>query len=401
MWGGFLRGVFVALALSVSGQTGEDPPVTLGKPAGWSVQSTEAVTLIKIAPDSTLYEKPDPDSKRLATVSAGQYGLLDSQLSWVKIRYGETIGWIDLEAEALPPGQKTTFGKEDAPEQQRAFPSHRDWRVTRDLGPYTLFSEADDPELIEVLLHIAEQHAELYRERFGETVDPVGGQIVMFVEREAYLHFLEQVGISVSVAHGHGMFYSPRTVAIFQGKAAPLQLAATLAHELTHFLNWRLRRLAGGGVTFPWWLEEGTAEDLALSRLDREGRLHAALTGRKNLRYGGTLDRILIGVERELFHGSPPSLSELMAFDHETCCSEADAGFSVLLSALWVRFMLDSQDTGLRESFQTYLAGLTHGENPDLLTSRLGREEPWLEDRFRLWVQQRRQRLRPGVILPK
>lgn len=409
--GSLARSVALSSLLVVAPATGQSDEETraLGKPAAWSMAGEAAEALIPIGPNSALYDEADGGEadgeadgagRKLAVVPEGRYPLIESRHPWVKIRYGELVGWVDLEAPPQPledPSEGRTDAAAEEPSQLEPAPP-RDWETQVELGPYTLRSEIADPELIQVLRQVAEQHAGLYRDRFGSSVEASGGQIVVFAERPSFERYLEASGAGATTVHGNGTFHSPRTVALVRGDLKPSALAAALAHELTHFLSWRLRRMAGGGTELPWWLEEGMAEDLALARLDRSGRLRLGPLGRHSLRYGKAVDRILIEAERRLFHGVSPRLSDVQAWDSTTCCTGgADAGFNVLLSALWIRYLLDSERA---EEFRVYLGQWLSGGRPGPLAAALGVEEAGIQSDFRLWVQDQRQRLRPGAILP-
>ncbi len=83
----------------------QDEP--LGQPAGWAVE--EPVTLVGVVSGSELFREPDPATMVLAILPEAQLPLIETRGTWVKVRYGDQVGWVDLEggrrlADAAPRG---------------------------------------------------------------------------------------------------------------------------------------------------------------------------------------------------------------------------------------------------------------------------------------------------------
>ena len=378
----------VSFAASIAAQ--EAP---LGKPAGWAVEDTAA--LIDVIAGSQLQLEPEDDSQVLTLLPEARLPLLESRGSWVQVRYGDRIGWIDLDAPPATMPLPVLVVPEAEPEVLRPkleMLSFGPLWTENDLGPYKLFSRVQEPALIDYLARVAAEHAQVYAERYGlasaELADgEVDGTVVLCASRHGFLEFQRSRGHNPLETRIEGYFHSPDIVVTYRGKSSRQQLAATHIHELTHLLNWRiLSRWGRADLPMPPWLEEGMAEDMSLSRIDRKGRLVAEPLGPTNLRYDRRLGVLLLEVEQKIsFGGTAPSVPQLLAMDREAFMG-SDSELNYLMSALVVRYLLD--DAELSIGFREFLAAVADGGSPDSEEMRLFLNTSWerLSQGFRGWL---------------
>ncbi len=411
----------------------------LGQPAGWTV--ADSVTLIAIASGSELYREPDHAAMVITVLPDARLPLVETRENWVKVRYGDRVGWVDLEAD-LETDFETDF---EARRESGEVPALR-FVVTEpeplaigegwqkgELGPYKLFSKVSEPSLIDYLDSVASEHARVYAERYGLEVAPeLTGSVLLFAGRQPFLDFQRSRGNGMVENRIDAYFHSPDTVLMYRGRGSRHKLAATLIHELTHLINWQTlraksprrgangksprrgangkspRRGANGKsprrgaygksprrdahgtaeTSMPPWLEEGMAEDLSLSRINRKGRLVAEPLGPTNLHYGRRLGVRLRKLGQEIaIGGTAPSLPRLLAMDKESFLA-SDVSLNYFMSALWIRYLLSDGEPLLAAGFRAFLASVAGGGRPDPeeLRSRLGRDWQQLAGDFRGWL---------------
>ncbi len=364
-------------------------PTILGQPAGWSMES-EAPAMATIVEGSTLYLDPIPSSPILAMLPEGQLPIIESHGSWVKVHYGDQFGWVDLETPRRPADAAITRAAEPEAFQ---LPDAEWYRKT--WGTYELFSLVYDQRLLNALALAAKGHAELYADRFGLSPrQAISGSVVILANQEAFRTFLRHRDEDVRVT-ANGYFLSPEMVFLYPGRSSKRQLSATLIHELTHLLNWQiLRELGRTDTPLPPWLEEGMADDLALSLQGRNGELTAEPLGPGNLHYGPRLGALLHRLVSDMAAGGSgyaPSLRQLMTMDKGAFMA-AERERHYLMSSLWVRYLLSGAGDEIAGRFRGYLATMVRGGSsyPDELASQLGRDLNALENGFRVWLTQQR-----------
>ena len=303
----------------------------LGRPAGWAVE--DSTSLVTVAGGSALHLEPDPAALVLLILPAVQLPLVESRDRWVKVRYGDRVGWVDLEGGRAPRAAPPVRHEVAEPEP---LAIGEGWRQG-ELGPYELFRRFEEPGLIDELGRVAGQHARLYVERYGLEVGEVAGSVLLFAGRREFLEFQRSRGHEVE-NRIDAYFHSPRTVVMYRARGRRGKLAASLIHELTHLLTWQA--LGAGrrvGSPLPPWLEEGMAEDLALSRLDRRDRLVASPLAPTNLRFGRRLGARLLELEQKIGPGgTAPALPQLLAMDEDAFTS-SDIEVNYFMSACFVR----------------------------------------------------------------
>ena len=225
-------------------------------------------------------------------------------------------------------------------------------------GPFLLLTDAGEP-LRARCPRLAGQLDRLYAERTG--LEPVGEPreaILLFAKDGAFLIFRTRI----SPESRRHAFAAPARgfVAIAAGDRPVEQVQATLVHELVHLLN---RRYLGPAL--PSWLDEGLAEDLAMSRIGADGTLVPGslgswevpgTSGSAGLLGGGqvVLDRLRAGMRR----GELETFERLVGLDRAAFQAERAYRTHYALSAFWVRYLLSGESAAGREGFRAFLAAV-------------------------------------------
>lgn len=238
-------------------------------------------------------------------------------------------------------------------------------------GPYSLLTDAADPELLSACARIGSQLDATFEQRFG--VRPAGSPaeaILLFRRHRDYNAFVRTEG---RLAAGYAGFTSGSLVALHAAPPRP-EVIQTLAHELTHLVE---RRAFGPGL--PPWLSEGlanalgqTADSTGFGPLAGQNGAEALARRLRQAQQAGEARPFaeLAGLPRSAFDRG------VRAFDYEQ-------------STLWVRYLL--LDPGLSPRFRAYLARLAEGERyeTEKLREHLGRSWPELEAGFNSWMASR------------
>ncbi len=356
-------------------------PNLLGKPAAWT---DHAPTEVQIAEGSVLRAAPAEDAERLALLPRCQLLARETRGSWVRVRLGKLDGWIELQGRTLPYlGSVVEYQPPRDPAEvalQQALDILGGATRPVPLGPFDFYCDVDDEKLLRLLGQIAPQVVAAFVDRYGlEVVEPHGA-VVLFADERHY----QQLKVSQFTdipfhSEGHAV---PGLVVIKVGNRSRREVATTLIHELTHLIAWQVL-----GPDLPPWLNEGLADDLALSRIDREGYLLSDSFDRRSLRFGRNTAEILLKVVRGLSAAKPIRLVDLLSQDRSTFLARPELHYAV--SALFVRFLLEDSLDGSVAAFKDYLQairadGITY---PDYLRQRL--RQPWAEIdvQFRLWAR--------------
>lgn len=356
----------------------------------------EGVERVTVKPGIPLLAEPRPGAPRVITPSKiAVLKVLDRRPGWVQVQYGEVTGWLptrDWVGPEPPLGSdpdpvRPVTGR--GPDEQRlgwARARLMPPEVVGNAGPYLIYTDLRDPARLRFFDRVAAGLEAVYRSRYG--VSPVGEPaeaVVLFSRESDYRAFLRQ---ATSVAElpasghtGHGI------VSLYDGRRPQSEVASTLVHELAHLLN---RRAIGPAL--PSWLEEGIADDLSQSRIDRSGRL-----------LPGTLGGVTVRVGRRIeMHGARAALQDLLdaaaagrlrplprllALDWDEFVRQ-NGELSYAQSSFFVRYLLQGEQGALAPGFRAFLQEVSNGKppEPELLRERLGRSWPMLEAGFRLWV---------------
>ena len=253
-------------------------------------------------------------------------------------------------------------------------------------GPFRLLTDVRAP-VVEHCPRLAGQLDSLYARRTG--LEPVGTPaeaILLFRTDGAYLVFRARTSPEIR----RHAFAAPARgfVAVAAGNRPVAQIRATLVHELVHLLN---RRFLGPAL--PSWLDEGLAEEVAMSRIAEDGTVAPATLSRWEMgpeaarRVGG--GEIALGALRtRMRRGDLPTLEALVRFDRAAFQAEERLETHYSLSAFWVRYLLGPGSPGGERGFRSFLAAVAAGEplEEDLLLGSLGSTWPELETGFRRWL---------------
>ena len=344
-------GLLLTTVANTSGafqQEGEE--VILGRPSGMrAITVPEKTTLIPAG--ARLRERPQNQAPVVETFdSAIELPVLDERDGWVQVRYGAWLGWV-----------RVAGGEPHEPLQVPANPDLGRLKLALDLlgeeveagslGPYTLYTDVADPRLLDRLSAVASGVDQAYRKRYG--LDPgslAGTVVVLFAEEQDYRRF-EAAEHRIASANSHG-YTSEGLSVLFTGPQQVDAIVRVLVHELTHLLGRRVFQ-----VRIPPWLDEGMAQDLAFSRIDRSGILRPGTLSTVETRVDD-LVRIWNGPNRT-------GLVELISLDWTDFVDPISRPHRYALSAFLIRYLLDGRDEQLRSGFLRYLSNLKSSELPE------------------------------------
>ncbi len=348
-----------------------------------------------------LKAKPTADA---ATVyrfeNLARAGRIERRGDWYQVDYHGRVGWVLLEGydedaevpygETPEPPRPLAAQPPDAERLAAARGYLRGGERVLSLGPYVLYTDSRDDPLIDHLAAVAAQLEADYGSRYG--VAPIGtaAEAVVLYQSDIAYRLLQQRSDRLAGldAAGHN---SKGVAVLYSGGRARSEVAATVVHELTHFLN---RRAIGPQL--PPWLDEGIADDLALSRIDDAGRLHAHELGGAQ-RQEGDRTRFRGGlaslwrVREAARRGELPRMPELIDTDWEGFVRSPEIQLHYAAAAFWIRYLIEAEGGRHAAGFRAFLAAVAAGEPPtaDTLQGALG--EPWsaLDARFRGWIEER------------
>lgn len=234
----------------------------------------------------------------------------------------------------------------------------------RPLGPFTLYTDVDDEELLTWLGAVAWDVPRAYRERFG--LDPgteVREVLVVFADEASYRRF-EAAEERIAKADTRG-YTSEGLSVLFTGEHGRTSLVSVFIHELTHLLNRRVFR-----AEISPWLEEGMAEDLAFSQVTPLGQIRlGTLAG---VQRGGIEDRYALSeprahlaqLRRSWSNPTRPDLDSLVIMDWAEFIRPDNRAIHYAASAMLLRYLIDGGEPDLRQGFHRYLAAVSIAELP-------------------------------------
>jgi len=343
-----------------------------------------------------LKTEPSPEAETLETLTAiANVAYLERRGDWFHVWRYDFEGWVHLEDhdEARPP-----LGEDPEPPRplEPREPDAEKLAAAREilgeaeremrLGPYRLYTDTRDDDLLAFLHPLAASLDQVYFRRYGRV--PLGTPreaVVLFDGRGGYrllqLRSEKIAGLEASGHNSHGV------AAFYAGGRPHSEVASTLIHELAHLVN---RRALGPAL--PPWLDEGIADDLALSKIEGGKLLPPLLGGHRLARDGrvvwtggmGSLLRV-----QEVARGEKlPRLRQLMGLDWEGFVGSPRSRLYYSESALWVRFLLQGEGGRHAEAFRAYLDAVAAGEpvEPEALRSRLERTWEALDLAFVQWL---------------
>lgn len=335
--------------------------------------------------------------------------LVDRRGEWAKVWNRGRESWVhlpgyDFDGSGPPWGMEAEPPRPVEPEPPaekmlRAVTKHLGdgWTATR-LGPYEARTDVADPALLAFLDRLATRVEPAWVARHGRRPLGTPEAVVLLFRRESDFRLLQGSVEGIRALHPEG-FTTRGLVALYAGDKGRLDVGATLVHEMAHRIH---RRALGPAL--PPWLEEGLADDLALSEIYGAGELDPSRLGGAVTRFatddghrvevtGG--QAALWTVRRALEGERLPTLAELMAADAEEFVGRFGGRLRYDLAALWVRYLVQGEDGKHRPGWHAFLDAVAAGETlaPELLHRSLGRsldgEPAELEEDFRRWIRLR------------
>jgi hypothetical protein len=344
--------------------------------------------MIPIRAGSELREVPDHESRLLAILPGTMRPAVAWRFPWVQLQFGDLSGWVD--SETLADSGSAPLDA-DLHRLARAL-GHLGLQGRAGqgrLGHLCLYTDVDDRRLLAFLDRLAGQIPDVYSQRYGLEPGRLAREaVVLFASEERYRLFESaESGLDHSELTGHT---AGGVVALFVGKGSERELARTLAHEVCHLLN---LQIFDDGV--PPWLDEGMAEDLALSQITRNGELVPGRLSRSSIMVGpriqlyGPLVWLNDLLAREKINALP-SLPELQSLDRRQFFHSHEGPLYYTLSAFWVHYLIGGYEKDLDVRFRSYLASMQGGarSGPEALSAALGRSPEELGSAFSAWLRQ-------------
>ncbi len=346
-----------------------------------------------------LKAEPSANAATLYTFeNLSRAGKIEQRGDWYRVDYHGRVGWVLLEG--YDEHAEIPYG--EAPEPPRPLPARapdeeslaaaRKYLGEKErvlsLGPHALYTDCRDDALISYLDSVAGRLEAVYAGRYGrQPVGTAAEAVVLFQSDIAYRlvqqHTEHLAGLNSSGHNAHGL------AVLYAGGRSRAAVAATLIHELVHSLNRRAL-----GPQLPPWLDEGIADDLALSEVDSGGRIDPGKLGGGRRQQG---DRWLVeGGQASLLKlreaalaGRLPPAPELIGTDWESFVRAPDIQLNYAAAAFWVRFLIDGDGGRHAAGFRAFLAAVAGGEPPDAETLQAAFGEEWsvLDAHFRAWIE--------------
>ncbi|MEE2776010.1 MAG: hypothetical protein VYE73_04525 [Acidobacteriota bacterium] len=386
--------------LLVVAQVPEDTvadPEILGTPADWSIRGVAATRPTLELPAATkVFEEPSSGSTVVMTFAGGRVPVWTTRLGWAQILVGDSVGWVEieptgeLEVRPFPPEPAQAPPPVPYPDpelvaaaRQQLSPQATHTRA----GGLELHIDADDRKLVATFVTIAQQMATVYRNRYGIGSDhDLTGVVFAFVDAAAFDAARTQI-LSTEARSLAGVASGGVAIVHIDRLRSP-QVPRTFLHELAHLWN---HHLFGGEV--PVWLEEGIAEDLALSTMTSDGKINTERVAKQVHRDGPltivpATTAIIATLTRQAQRDELTSSAELLEMDQASFMSSDRRLSHYVQSGLLVRFLLEERD--FAATFRTFLAQVAAGGNASgsHLLDALGKIDAIssLDRRFRDWV---------------
>ncbi len=337
-------------------------------------------------------------------------GKIERRGHWYHVDYHGYDGWVLLEG--YDENAEIPYGEMPdpllpvparAPDEQALAAVRKYLRGSERrarLGPYDLYTDSRDDDLISYLDLVTGRLEEVYAERYVRSPVCAAAEAGVRLRSDIASRLVRRqserlVGLNSAGHNSEGI------AVLYSGSRSRSDIASTVTHELTHFLN---RRAIGPQL--PPWLDEGIADDLALSRIDQEGRIQPSELGGGGHRHdrgltvkGGLASLWLLRDAARA--GKLPPVLELVSADWDRFVHTPKIQLHYATAAMLIRYLIDGDDSRYAAGFRAFLNAIASGEPPsaDLLQAKLG--EPWeeLDAGFRAWIEERAAsaRLPPGA----
>jgi hypothetical protein len=359
---------------------------------------------------TALRSRPDVTAEVLVRIPAAvDLPILDREGDWVKTHFGDWTGWLapggeehavgpSLDSLSLSPLVLDTSVAERAARVAEARTLLGDENpAASSLGPWPLFTDVTDADLLARLGRIAARLPAMYEERFGLVPSLEEAPAVVLFAREADYRQFTRAYTVVGEMHGDG-HANDSMAALFAGADLDV-VAGVLVHELTHLLN--RRRFTAPPRT---WLEEGLANDLGLSRVEEDGALRlGTLTGtvttvtHRDRSRRETVDMTIsggLGSWVQLLRAweqrrrDRSSLSAVLDMDWSDFVTDDQRSWHYAQSTFFVRYLLDAAPASRRAAFLEFLRRTADGgpSGATALAEALGESPERLQRDFERWL---------------
>lgn len=408
----------LALASSLDGAAAlaQDEPIH-GAPSTFKAPAEETLS---VEAGARLYAEPAPDAPAIGRIDVlSELRVFKRVDGWVRVRFDGRMGWIDTAGVAAPglgenadasrwlppaPPESPAVVEEPRGADPRRLAEavealgveHAQLRLLRPkLGPFDFHTNLDDPALLDGLAAIAEQLPKVFTRRYGVELGALDGQAVVLFSRQrdyrAYADADPELAPLESWGHaGHGLaVLSLREHSLSQARAL-------FIHETAHLLARR-----AFGPDLPPWLDEGLAEELSYSQIERDGTVDPSRLVRSRqliardarrsavLEETGPFVRLRFLLKRwDVADGIPIPLAKLLGAERGDFLAPDQRPTTYPLAAFWIRYLLSDATTA--EAFRGYLQDLADGGPSDgeALRERLDRDWESLERGYGAWLNQ-------------
>lgn len=343
-------------------------------------------------PGNPLRQEPDAGTAVLRPLPALSYlPVLERRGHWASVVLHGTPAWIDTTWEPPFPRRSAQRGIL----RQRYEPVEKgDWeRVRRarklmgigaprgKVGAYELFTDVEDPALLDFLDQAATMAEEAYFARYGRL--PSGNprhSVVLFATEADYRTFSKKANCPLSNHRGHA---GSGVVAMYVEGQRQEELARILVHEIAHLLNnravaWRL----------PPWLEEGMASDLGAIWMENAPTLGAnSQAGERSI--VSEPEARLYFLDDLRGKGTLPSVDILWRLDTERFYADRVSHYGYSHAAALITFFLEGENGRYAVAFRDFLKKIAAGQGPDprTLMKLLDMDPPAIDQAFQGWLQ--------------
>lgn len=355
--------LFLLPLSSVLADVVQEEETVLGKPSPIQPANRDRETVLLEA-GSRLHQEPRAASPILEILEISiELPVLQRRGSWVKVRLGSWNGWV-LTSEDPSTGDPA-LPLSITPDQDRLARARAllgGARGPLPLGPFTLYTDVEDLELLDWLGAVAIDSLRAYRERFG--LDPGTENqevVVLFTDESDYRDF---VSAEARIAEVESRGYTTEGLSVlYTGQYSRTSLASVYLHELVHLLNRKVFR----SETSPW-LEEGMAEDLAFSQVTAKGEIRlGTLAGvaRQGLGegYASSEPRAHVAaLAASWVAADRPDLRALVNLQWDEFIHPDQRAIHYAESAMFLRLLLDGGEADLAQRFLEYLDTVSTAE---------------------------------------
>ena len=319
---------------------------------------------------SQIRQQPSFDSPVVEILkTAVELPVLDQRGPWFKIRFGSWQGWVNV-GDTRPRSESLASQSFDPDDErlQRARSLLDSTVEPTKLGPFTLFTDVSDPDLLGWLAVVAADVPRAYRERFGLDPQLMNREIVVLFNHES--DYREFVAAEARVAGTESRGYTSEGLSVlFLGDHDKTSLVSVFIHELAHLLNRKVFRSAN-----PPWLEEGLAEDLAFCQVSRRGEIQLGTLAGDSAQglvgsYSDSEPRAHVAALVDNWaKPSRPDLTTLINLSWEDFVRPENRAIHYAQSALLIRYLLDGAEKATQQRFRRYLLEASQADLPDSIS---------------------------------